>query len=137
MARAGLSMTVPTYLRIHSCGVAPCRPCLPLDHPSQDPLGTEGEAQYMAQQVQEAFCIPLMAPMPSDLVKETNLAPSRVQALSHSCPLGVLLMQLHSGALSLRLPRCWMPGWLEQAPRNQAKEQIQRRKQLAKGHPAP
>lgn len=36
---------VPAYLTIHSCGVAPCRPCLPSGRPSLDPSGTGGEAQ--------------------------------------------------------------------------------------------
>lgn len=33
---------VLAYLRIRSCGVAPCHPCLPLGHLSQDPLETVG-----------------------------------------------------------------------------------------------
>ena len=37
----------PTYLTIRSCGVAPCRPCLPSGRRSLDPSGTGGEAQGM------------------------------------------------------------------------------------------
>lgn len=47
---AGCSVTTgpaPAYLTIHSCGGAPCRPCLPSGRPSLDPSGTEGEAQGM------------------------------------------------------------------------------------------
>lgn len=35
------------YLMIRSCGVAPCRPCLPSGRPSLDPLGTEEKTQSM------------------------------------------------------------------------------------------
>ena len=45
---AGCSMTTglaPAYLTIRSCGVVPCRPCLPSGRPSLDPSGTGGEAQ--------------------------------------------------------------------------------------------
>ena len=44
----GCSMTTglaPAYLTIRSCGVVPCRPCLPSGRPSLDPSGTGGEAQ--------------------------------------------------------------------------------------------
>lgn len=46
--RVGCGMTpgpAPAYLTIRSCGVAPCRPCLPSGRPSLDPSGTGGEAQ--------------------------------------------------------------------------------------------
>lgn len=48
--RAGGSVATgwaPTYLTIRSCGVAPCRPCLPSGRRSLDPSGTGGEAQGM------------------------------------------------------------------------------------------
>lgn len=48
------------YLMIRSCGVAPCRPCLPSGRPSRDPLGTEEETQSMAPEWAAALCVPLV-----------------------------------------------------------------------------
>lgn len=37
------------HLAIRSCGVAPCRPCLPSGRPSLDPLGTERSTETAAE----------------------------------------------------------------------------------------